>query len=356
VTFNDGATALATVNLSTAGQASYTTSSLTGGSHTITAAYSNTDGNFSASSAALKQTVNRASRKVTLASSPNPSLFGQSVTFNTGVVTSTPPLVNPTGTVTFYDGYNTLATIPLNASTGQAQLTRSTLRAGSHTITATYSGDNNFNPATATLTQQINYGSCISNNLNSDLIVASGQSICLTDTGKVNGNVTVQSGGTFSVVGGTVNGNATVQDGGALATSGGTINGAVTSSGARFLSICGAKAINGALNASTSTGSVIIGDAGDDGSPACGPNSLGNSVSLTSNTGGVEVGGDTINGNLTLTNNTGTGPPAEDTKPEIEANKVKGNLACSGNDPAPINDRRPNTVSGSRTGQCGSGF
>src|SRR5439155_7647186 len=48
----------------------------------------------------------------------------------------------------------------------------------------------------------------------------------------------------------------------------------------------------------------------------------------------------------------GGGPFPEDASPELESNQITGNLACSANNPAPINDGHPNTVSGTRTGQC----
>ena len=49
----------------------------------------------------------------------------------------------PSGTVTFYDGTTPLATVPVDGS-GTATFTTSALSAGSHSITATYSGDADF--------------------------------------------------------------------------------------------------------------------------------------------------------------------------------------------------------------------
>jgi hypothetical protein len=57
VTFQDGATIVGTATLNAAGTASFTTSALNMGSHTITATYQG-DGNFLTSSATLTQTVN----------------------------------------------------------------------------------------------------------------------------------------------------------------------------------------------------------------------------------------------------------------------------------------------------------
>ena len=64
-----------------------------------------------------------------------PAMTGSAVTFTATVTGGT-----PTGSVTFYDGPTALGTSPLNG-TFQATLTRSNLTAGTHTITAQYSGD-----------------------------------------------------------------------------------------------------------------------------------------------------------------------------------------------------------------------
>ena len=68
-------------------QATFTTSSLAVGSHTITADYSG-DTNFSTSTgddSASPQVVNQASTTTTVASDPNPSVTGQTVTFTATV-------------------------------------------------------------------------------------------------------------------------------------------------------------------------------------------------------------------------------------------------------------------------------
>lgn len=55
---------------------------------------------------------------------------------------------SPTGTVSFYDNGTLIGTASLTS--GSATLTLSTLPVGSDVITASYSGDSNFNPSTAT--------------------------------------------------------------------------------------------------------------------------------------------------------------------------------------------------------------
>src|SRR5205814_6461665 len=106
VTFKDGATPLATNTLSS-GQATFTTSSLSVASHTISAVY-NGDSNFNTSTSPnLTQTVNKDSTTTTLASSPNPSVFGQPVIFTATATALAPGTGPPTGTVAFSDGTNT---------------------------------------------------------------------------------------------------------------------------------------------------------------------------------------------------------------------------------------------------------
>lgn len=122
---------------------------LTGaGSCTITASQAG-DSNYNAAPN-VQQSFNiaKASTSTTVSSSINPSDFGQNVTF-TATVTS--GAGTPTGTVQFKDGNSNLgAPQPLNGS-GVAQITTSTLTAGTHTITAEYSGDATFLASSGTL-------------------------------------------------------------------------------------------------------------------------------------------------------------------------------------------------------------
>ena len=83
----------------------------------------------------------RYSTTIALKSTPNPANTGQPVIF---AATMTPAfnIGGLTGDVTFYDGANTLSTVPI--SNGQATLTTSALTSGTHSITASYSGDSNY--------------------------------------------------------------------------------------------------------------------------------------------------------------------------------------------------------------------
>jgi large repetitive protein len=137
----------------TNGSASYTTTLLAAGSHTITASYAGDVNNLPANSNALTQVVNVATTTTTLATSNASVLLTAPVTFTAQVTGSSTSL--PTGNIVFKDGTATIGTIGVNGS-GVATLTTSTLSAGTHTITATYQGDTDYNSSTsAPLTQTI---------------------------------------------------------------------------------------------------------------------------------------------------------------------------------------------------------
>jgi hypothetical protein len=156
VTFKDGTTVLGIVNLSS-GQAAYSTSALTAGTHSITAVYGG-DVNYSVStSSTLSQVVAAGSTTVAVVSSLNPSTFGTSVTFTATVSAQAPATGTATGTVTFKDGSTALGTGTL--SSGQATFSISTLSVATHSITAVYAGDSNFTGSTSpTLSQVVNSG------------------------------------------------------------------------------------------------------------------------------------------------------------------------------------------------------
>jgi hypothetical protein len=86
-----------------------------------------------------------------LSSSANPTTFGQPVTFSSSV---SAVFGTPTGSVTFKDGATTLATVGLDGS-ARAQYTTSSLSAGSHAITAVYSGDSTHGVSTSGVVNQV---------------------------------------------------------------------------------------------------------------------------------------------------------------------------------------------------------
>ena len=95
-------------------------------------------------------TITKANSATALISSPNPSVIGQSVTFT---ATVTGAGATPTGSVEFYDGATLLGTATLAA--GVATFTISTLSAGSHSITAHYAGNLNYNTSVSSAVNQV---------------------------------------------------------------------------------------------------------------------------------------------------------------------------------------------------------
>lgn len=148
VTFKDGATVLDSVAVDTGtGKANFSTNSLSVGSHSITAEYSGTTDYNPSTSSPLDQKVDKASTTVSVGSSTNPSVTGQSVTFTATVSAASPGSGTPTGTVDFYASGNLIAAdCPLSG--GTATCSRSFAHIESPVaVTAYYSGDTNFNPS-----------------------------------------------------------------------------------------------------------------------------------------------------------------------------------------------------------------
>ncbi|MFJ5275105.1 beta strand repeat-containing protein, partial [Streptomyces sp. NPDC088358] len=142
VSFFDGATLVGTGTLA-GGVATLTTSTLSVGSHPLTAVYGG-DGDFNGSaSPADTQTVSAADTTTTLTSAPDPSVFGEAKVLTATVTVVAPGVGSPTGTVSFFDGATLLGTGTLTG--GVATLTTSTLSVGSHSLTAVYGGDGDFN-------------------------------------------------------------------------------------------------------------------------------------------------------------------------------------------------------------------
>jgi hypothetical protein len=139
VTFVDGSTTLGPGTLS-GGTATYTTSSLAAGSHSIVAQYGGDSTYAGSNSGSLTQIV-LTPTTTTLGTSNASANLGAAVTFTAKVVPTT-GTGTPTGSVTFFDGSATLG--PGTLSAGVATYMTSSLTAGSHSITAQYGGDSNY--------------------------------------------------------------------------------------------------------------------------------------------------------------------------------------------------------------------
>lgn len=192
VTFMDRTTTLGTGNVVN-GSAQFSYSTLAPGSHYISAVYSG-DANFAAgSSAQTSMTVSQAASTTLAAADVNPANYGQTVTLS-ATVQSTGG--TPTGSVTFIDGTSTLGTVTL--ANAAAQLPVTNFGAGSHSITAKYSGDTNFSGSTSSaLTETINQlatTTTLSSSLNPATV---GQAITLTATVQAGSGVSVAGTVTF---------------------------------------------------------------------------------------------------------------------------------------------------------------
>lgn len=145
VVFFDGPTPISGGVPLIGGTASFNTSVLGAGSHSITAQYSG-DADFNGSvSATLVQNVLKAATETDLELALGTTSFavGTPLTFMANVIPSV-----ASGTVVFFDGTTQISgPVPLN--NGSASFTTDFLAVGSHSITARYSGDANFNASTS---------------------------------------------------------------------------------------------------------------------------------------------------------------------------------------------------------------
>jgi hypothetical protein len=143
VTFLDGTVSIGAATLDATGTAAWTVTGLTSGTHSISAAYAGDGNDLTSTSSVLAETVQQVSTSTTLAASVNPANAGAALRL-TAVVSAGSVSGGPfSGTVTFHDGAVLLGTGTVSVA-GVATLDNSTLTVGSHTITATYSGNTNY--------------------------------------------------------------------------------------------------------------------------------------------------------------------------------------------------------------------
>jgi hypothetical protein len=122
------------------------------GAYSLTATFTPSDTTTYASvGKTIAFAVNQAASAIAVASSANPALAGNPVTFTATVYS---PAGTPAGTVSFFDNTATLGQAVLSG--GMATVTTSSLGQGTYSITAVYNGDANFTGATASpVTQSI---------------------------------------------------------------------------------------------------------------------------------------------------------------------------------------------------------
>jgi trimeric autotransporter adhesin len=169
ITFKSGTASVGTASLASNGIAELQTSTIPAGSDSLTAVFPG-DASFAAStSAPVALNVQPLPTWVSLNSDASGNLnLGSSVTLTAKIVSSTNFATldsvgaAPTGTITLTDSANntTLATLPVVGAAGSPSAfatagvtyTTTSLGAGQHAISATYSGDTNYAPSTQSYT------------------------------------------------------------------------------------------------------------------------------------------------------------------------------------------------------------
>jgi hypothetical protein len=200
------------------GRATFTTATLSTGSHSINAVYEG-DGNFLGSASGNWLLTVETATATAVSCSPNPSLFNQPVSVTARVTSTTQGTVPPAGAVTFLEGTTVLAANVI-ASAGQAVFSTTALAVGSHTIAASFTGTDGFADSSGTsLPQVVGRASTITSATASPKIASYGQAMTLsasiassaTGAGAPTGTVTFRDGskslGTVTLVG---NGYATL--------------------------------------------------------------------------------------------------------------------------------------------------
>jgi hypothetical protein len=185
VTFKDGLATLGSSGVGVGGNATFITSALSVGIHSLTAQYSGATGYTASNSSPYSHTVNKAATSIVLGSSLNPSTPGASVTF-TATISS--PGGTPAGSINFFDGASPLGSVVISG--GVATFTTSALAGGSHSITATYAATASFSGTTSNTVTQV-VSDTTSTGLSSDINPSfAGQNVTITATITTSGTPT----------------------------------------------------------------------------------------------------------------------------------------------------------------------
>ncbi len=295
VTFKDGTTTLGTAMLSS-GQASLTSSSMSVGSHSISAVYGGEASFKTSSSTTIKHPVNKAGSSTTVTAAVNPSRFGQAVTFTATVNPVAPSSGTPTGTVQFkVNGVNSGSAVTLTGGSASSPPVSNLAAEKATTITAVYNGDTRFNSSTSSaLTQTVIKANSTTALASSTSTSVFGQRVILTAT------VTAEGGGTPM-------GTVTFKDG-AVVLSSSTLNGGQARCTNSTLSLgshsftavfVGNTGFNGS-DTTTSPLTLTVGQASTTTTvtSSANPSVLGQSVTFTATVGAMAPGAGTPTGTV----------------------------------------------------------
>jgi len=179
------------------------------GEHTVTASYGGDDNHQGSVSGPLAQSVPFATTVPVLSSAPSPSVHGDTVTFTVDLPASV--AATPTGTVTFTVDGTALA--PVAVSGGSSAVSVPDLPAGTVEVTAAYSGDGYYAPASAgPLSHQVDRAATDTSLAVSPSASVTGQSVTLTAAVSSTATPPLAGTVTFSVDGAPV-GTATLSGG-----------------------------------------------------------------------------------------------------------------------------------------------
>jgi hypothetical protein len=180
---------------SAASSSATSTLSVAGSAHTVSANYINADGNFNSIAGALAggQVITAATTATTVASSANPSVYGQSVTFTATVTDgSAGSTAAPTGAVQFVvDGVNFGSPVALtpassnSSSAGSSATSTLSIPGSPHSVTANYvNADGNFANSTGSLAggQTVTVASTATTVISSSNPAVFGESVTFTAT------------------------------------------------------------------------------------------------------------------------------------------------------------------------------
>jgi hypothetical protein len=157
VSFYSGESLLGSGDVNSSGVATFSTTTLAAGAHSLKAVYSGNPGLTGSTSNTFAETISPlVSTATALTAAPSPVDDGQSVMLTATV--SPAPTGSSLGTVSFYNGSTLLGTGTVNAS-GVATFPTTSLPAGILRLTAVYSGNSGFAASTSSpFTETVNPG------------------------------------------------------------------------------------------------------------------------------------------------------------------------------------------------------